>query len=425
MIGPQKPKEVGDAAREGTACHKLLELAQMGLDPEFFLGQAVTEDKRKNGEPFLVDQTMVGAVRYFMDTVQGIMLELGIPPENFRPEQHMVHPATQVGSALEDHLFGGTTDFMAWGNGTLLVADMKYGQEPVEPSSPQLTEYAILALANMPPEEARTIVRIEQVIIQPRISFGDTCGRYSLPAEELNDVWQRLWAMIELYKAHSHLEASPLELYGMGDHCDRCDRITNCPKVTQSMNDAVASESLVRSAGNDPTSQVAIISYWLERAEPIRAFLKAIDEEAWKLAKSGHKIPGRKLVYSFGHRAWKVNPNIRSRTKPDGTKPPARVAETKEEMDKKILDVLRKKLGLKASEAQKSVLKTPAQVEQFLRDAKRLDKDTRAILQSITAREVKGVRLVDEHASGEEVKLDSVAEFEAAFEYEKEVSGEQ
>lgn len=419
MIGPRASREVGDAAKEGTACHKLLELAQLGMEPEMFLGQAVTEDKRKDGSPFLVDQAMVGAVRYFMDTVGGIMLELGIPPENYRPEQHLVHPLSAVGPNIEDHLFGGTTDFVAWGNGTLLVADLKYGAEPVEPSSPQLTEYAILALANMP-DVAPTITRIEQVIIQPRISFGDTVGRYNLPFEELRSTWERLWAMIELFKAHRHMEASPLELYQSGDHCHRCERIQNCPKVTMDLNDAVKAVPAINALENDPANSLDIISYWLERAEPIRAFLKAVDEAAWKLAKSGYKIPGKKLVYSFGNRTWKFDKTIRGRKCKDGTQLPTRVAETKEELDEKVYELLRRKLNFKRSEVQNTTVKSPAQVEALLKEQKRLDAKTREIMMALTTRQVKGVRLVDQADRGEEVNIGTVDEFAAAFEFEKE-----
>ena len=51
----------------------------LGMDPEGFIGQQITKDTFKDGSPIVVTHDMVMGVRYFRDTVFGIMEELGIP----------------------------------------------------------------------------------------------------------------------------------------------------------------------------------------------------------------------------------------------------------------------------------------------------------------------------------------------------------
>lgn len=404
---PKQPNHGNNAAKIGTCCHKLLEYSQSGVDPSLLVGSVITEDRLDDGSEIKVDEGMVKAVRYFNYTVSGMMLELGIDPSNTRSEQHLYHPLTLLPNSNpedeESYLFGGTTDFFAWSDDTLLVADLKYGAEPVAASSPQLTEYAILALANMPPEAAQGITRVVQVIIQPRISHGDTMDRYELSQGELVETWHKLWAQMELYKANMDLPSPDPAVFVTGKQCHRCPRIATCPAVTRDITDAVHTATSMSQlpGGLQSALDVDTIVYWLNRVEAVGAFLKEIEKKAWQLAQSGHKIPGKKLVYSFGNRSWKVDPVIKGRNK-NGVKSPDRIAEG-DELVSKTVALLRRKFGLSKEQATNTEVKSPAQIEKTLKQMDKLDAAAKKAVLELTKRDIKGVRLVDEDAPGEEV----------------------
>lgn len=421
---PKVPNHAGDAAKIGTACHKLLEYAQAGIDPKMMVGQVITDDKLDNGQGIPVDEEMVKAVNYFNDTVRGLMLELGISPNNCRSESHLVHPLTAIEgkdpSQIESYLFGGTTDFFAWSEDTLLVADLKYGLEPVPASSPQLTEYAILAMANMPPEAAERIKRVVQVIIQPRLTYGELMDRYELSEGELVQTWHTLWQQMELYKQNEKLPSPDMRVFVTGGHCKRCPKINTCPAITREMTETVqVSEAMAKLPdGLDADMSVDALTYWLDRAETIREFLKALEKRAWLLAQSGTQIPGKKLVYSFGHRKWKVDPVIKGRTR-NGVKSPDRIAEG-DELVQKTVAMLRKKFGVTKDQATNTEVKSPAQFETLLKKMEKYDKAAKEAVMQITERSIRGVRLVDENAPGEPVDASLDVTFADALKYAEE-----
>lgn len=390
LIGPEMKDSGGDAAMEGTVCHKLLEYSQYGLDPASFLGQTITEQYYSTGEPARVDEGMLSAVRFFNQIASELMAELGIDPVNSAPERHLVHPD------IPEELSGGTSDFSAWSDDTLLVIDLKYGREPVPATSPQLTEYLLLALAHVPAEKRVHIKRFVQVIVQPRISHGEPVDRYEPSVQDVMAVWEKLWRATQLYLAHRHLPESPPELLVVGSHCRRCPRALHCSAITKEMSDA----ALLSVVPIDTQDEGFInkLVYWSEKEEAIKSFLKAVQQMLASLAEQGYEIPGRKLVASFGHRDW--SPSM------------------KEQGDTYILRRLARKLGVKAEEARQISVKSPSQIEKLLREKGEWtkNKEVQSAFQEMVHRPVRGMKLVELSAKGEVITSAMASEFSKALE---------
>jgi hypothetical protein len=301
----------------------------------------------------------------------------------------LVHPD------IPEDLMGGTSDFTAVGEETLLIVDLKYGTNPVDGDSPQLTEYLLLAMAHLPPEKRAKIKRFVQVIIQPRVSYGELVRRHEPTLEEINAVWEKLWAAVQMYLAHRHLPESPPELLNVGKHCRYCPRQMNCSALSREMSDA-ATLALMPI---DTTSAGFIdkLIYWSDKREAITSFFTAVDKALATLAEQGHVIPGRKLVASFGNREW--------------------IPEMKDEGDTYILRRLKRVLDVPAEKARNVTVKSPAQIEALLKEEGRWksDKELQSKFHGMVQRQVRGVRLVAESAPGDVVTPALATSFQNAL----------
>lgn len=391
LIGPEITDEPNDAAIEGTVCHKLLEMSQFGLDPDMFTGQSIMDVLYNNGSQVLVSLDMVMAVRLFNETAKDLMLELGIQPENTWPERHLVHPD------FPDELFGGTSDFTGLNldAGVLLVMDLKYGTNPVKASSAQLFEYAFLALSALNPEDAAKVSRLVFVIVQPRISYGETVSRYEPSEKEIHEVWGKLNKAVNAFILHRHLPQAPPELLNTGSHCKYCPRQLHCPAITRDMGDMVALANIPIDTSDEGIIKMLI--FWSEKAEAVKSFLKRVDGALHELASRGVSIPGKKLVAAFGNRVWK----------PDLT----------EKGTTYMLRRLTRTLGIPANDCKEISVLGPAKIEDVLRTSGKWkgNKDLQEAFHNLVHRPVKGAKLVDISEPGEQVTPTLANELKQAF----------
>lgn len=392
LIGPEITQEPGDAANEGTVCHKLLEMSQMGMEPDWFTGQELIQEvSYKDGSSILVDAEMINAVRFFNQIADELRAELGIQKENTWPERHLVHPA------FPDEVFGGTSDFTGidLDNGVMLVMDLKYGANPVKASSPQLFEYAFLAMSALSPEDQVKIKRFVFVIVQPRISYGDTWDRYEPEIEEVQQVWDKLNEQINKYLLHRHLPQAPPELLSTGKHCTYCPRQLHCPAITRDMGDMIALANIPINTADEGI--VKMLIYWSEKADAVKSFLKKVEASLHELASRGVQIPGKKLVASFGNRTWKP--------------------ELMERGDTYILRRLNRVLEVPAVECKKVEVVGPAKIEEYLRKSGRWkgNRKLQEDFNSFVHRPVKGAKLVDLDEPGEPVTPQIANELAQAY----------
>lgn len=388
VLGEASSTEAGDAAKEGTAAHKLLELNHYGLDPMSMIGISVTPDLDRLGQSILVTHEMVQAVKLFRHVAEDLMREFEIRYENCRYEQKIVHPT------IPDDLFGGTADFVAWTDTAIVVIDLKYGMRPVDARSEQLTEYLLLALSQHPSRS--TVNRFVQVIVQPRASFGELIKRYEPDAVEIAELFYKLQEQVKLYRECKDLAAPPMEVLHTGKHCQWCTKLLRCPAQMRDLNDAVRQAEVPFDLSD--SSELEGVLYWLERTDAIRHFLNANEKRALQLALDGKKVPGRKLVARMGNRDW--------------------IPDWKERTPTERLREITRTLGIPAAEAKIVNTISPAQAEKWLKEngAWTSDKRLRERFEKAVYRKPAGFKLVDENSREPEINREMALEYQKILE---------
>ena len=390
---PHIDKEAGDAAKEGTACHKLLELhlggKPFGLTAEMFLGRQITGDLSREGKPFLVTEEMIDAVQCFDETVRGIEEEYGIPEGLGNVEKYMVH------SQIPDDLFGGTCDYYSVGNGVLLIADLKYGLNPVDASSPQLTEYALLVMDSMDEYSRSQITQVVTVIVQPRSFSGSVWSKYEVPPEVLTGTLEKLSANIELYRKHRYDDAAPLEMLHSGKWCRYCSKVGDCPAVLNDLATVIAESEKPTANHLVGQDRIERLIYLSEKEAVIDAFFKTVSGQLLRMAREGATIPGKKIVGSYGNRRW------------------SSVVEGKGDLNKQR-NYLARVLHVPGKGLVEHKLKSVKGVETVLRREGKLKKDSpeRTRFEELVEREYKGVKLVDESSKDSAITPESLGKFE-------------
>lgn len=369
-IGSVIPKSpyvpAGDAAKEGTACHELLEAALMGIDPNTMLGTMIPVE----GKQFEVTQEMIDGVDLFLETVDGLVAEFGLDKSLLRSEQYFTaHP-----------LFGGTCDFYLFQNNRLIVIDFKYGRKPVSARSEQLTCYAALIIGAL-----GTTVPIEviQLVVQPR-SIGEKVTRYSPTQDEIGLLVQRILESIRIVEENAGATESPLHLLNVGSHCEYCPKQNGCPAHMKMMEQLVIDVQTPQVFLNEE-SAIPSLLYWVELEDAIKGFFKNINSALLSHAEAGRPIPGKKLVPRYGNRQIALDEKFT--------------------VSKFVSWFTRtfKETGVKAKDLKVSSLKSPAQLEAVLKEHKALDKTAKSKLAEKVRREVTGVKLVDASDRGDAV----------------------
>ena len=299
LYGPEPDYSSSPAAREGTACHALLEMClALDMAPIEFLGST------QFSEEFPVTVEMVEAVELFIRETRAVMDECGIPADKIIPERRISHPA------ISNDLFGGTMDFQAVGSDTLLIADLKFGRRQVYADSKQLTAYSILSMSQLP--DGHSVTRVIQLIIQPR--GNPQVSRHQVGQQELGELWA------EIRKAEAYVlqnpdltVRAPLEVLDSGTHCKYCPVRVGCPTRDELMvntdkhvvvetKDAKGDVVLGPAPTNQLSTEMLIKIH--EHSDVIKEYLADVERDLKTRAANGIPIPGYKLLMSYGNRSW-------------------------------------------------------------------------------------------------------------------------
>jgi len=272
----QFPRQESIYAAEGTTAHALLETALL-------LGEA----QAVNCLSLVAGATeeMAEALQPILDWVLARLAEGG---------ELYIERKVDPGHAMGRDDLWGTADILLFyrDQARLLVGDLKFGIGlPVEAEgNPQLRLYGLgaLALADYPVEN------VTLAILQPRAPHADGPVRaITLTRAEL----EAFAAEVQAAAALTDDEEAPLN---PGEHCRFCRAAGGCS--------ALADHSLARARDafrevNAPVNP-ARIAYLLGEAETVRGWLKALEEHALTLARTGTEFPGWKLAQRHGNRAW-------------------------------------------------------------------------------------------------------------------------
>lgn len=279
------------AAIDGTHSHALLErCVKDGLiDPRTLIGHTLTDHE---GE-FVVDADRAERVALAVDHIREISLG-GLLPVL---AETRVDPAPVV--LLEG--LSGTVDVQVHGLTEMHIIDFKDGMHDAWDSAAlQMEQYAVGALAQM---RDHVIEVVHLTVIQPKLRvMGVPAVRsitYSVD-QILGDVAREL--LVEVGRAKE--PDAPLIPGEM--QCRWCAHKGACSALASA---ALAPLDLgdltVDAARADPTSMDDDrIRQVLEAAPLVRQLIDAVEAEALRRMKSGHNVPGLKLVNGKGSRAW-------------------------------------------------------------------------------------------------------------------------
>ena len=186
-------------------------------------------------------------------------------------------------------LLSGTADFMAWGDGTFDVVDLKTGQgievDPAE--NKQLMTYAGMAAAKMP-GVWKDIKRVRLTIVQP-------------PAQVPVKTWETTTQRIEQHMGEVEVAISrslePAQVPVPGEHCRWCKAKTVCPKLSGAV-DALPVSMAVAELSPEKTADI------LDRADLVMQFIDAVRAHGHDLAQRGVAVPGWTLKPKRATRQW-------------------------------------------------------------------------------------------------------------------------
>lgn len=247
------PSTAGKEALEGTLAHEVLESVLLGESLE---DMQYTPEMLKHAQAFK---------KHVHDNV--------LPTcEHYRTEITLEHPH------IAD--FGGTVDYLAWGDDGLFVIDYKYGENVMVDAveNTQLLCYALLAREAFGNFEAYYLQ-----IYQPR--GGETPSEWVVTNDTLN-----------LFEARVSAAAASSELFVAGRHCVYCPALAHC-KHLHGLAVATARTEIAPEEHDRWAELMGV-------APALQALLKKVPEAMLAAMRTGAVIPGFKAVESRGYRRW-------------------------------------------------------------------------------------------------------------------------
>ena len=274
----QAPKEEDSIhAKVGTATHKLTgdSIEYKNTSPKDFFGIEV--------EGVMVTTEMVENADLALDEARKIYKGFGCTSVEVEQKVSMGHISL-------DGVFG-TADLVMKGPGMLLIADHKFGQIPVEPDSPQLLLYALMAAG----ADIEQYKEIYLVVIQPTRK-PPTSIHKTTPAALLD--WQKN-VLIPTVEA---VEAGDDSLSPREDICRFCRARPICPAFKERAMQAV--EADFDGLFDPPVIDDALVRRVYDNLPLLKRFIEDVEKRAFELAKLS-ELPGHKLVHGRGRRFWK------------------------------------------------------------------------------------------------------------------------
>lgn len=287
-------------AEEGTEAHRIAsECLEKGLNAKDHV-DVMTMLKSTEAEVRQSGDELADAVQVYLDYVRSLR----------RPgkDHLMVEWRFDLSSVFRGCF--GTADAVIWrpDEKLLVVCDYKHGAGvPVEVvGNPQLLYYGLGALMTC----GYNAAKVKLAIVQPR------CGHPKGPVREDDiDALELLEFRADLIAYAKKTEAPDAPLTP-GDHCRFCPAAPVCPGLRDRAT-AMAKLDFSPALPYD----AAKLSKALAMREPIKAWVKSLDEFAYRELEQGRKIPGWKLVPKRATRKWASEGDVTDFLQDMGTKP--------------------------------------------------------------------------------------------------------
>jgi hypothetical protein len=304
------PSKGGRPAREGTACHQVLEAAlKGGPSPAEMVGRIIVveddkiefDDVMSDGVQLAIDETKA---RWDPNTTE------------MRSEQFLSAQPFDTKDPLWGEL-GGTVDILLlnWATRRITVIDLKTGMLPVAADAPQLKTYSFLALVNF--ACAGGWKDVETIIIQPRAPYEDE--RVKTYIHDIVDVYG--WGNTMYLAMRAALSPNP-PLNPGEKQCRWCPGAKRpCPAMAQRALDVaqtkfkpIGQEMTVVSPMPDLRPMPVLpdpvgmsgadVSMILEREAVYAAWITMVKQHAVDMLQAGIKVPGWGLKSRTGNRKW-------------------------------------------------------------------------------------------------------------------------
>lgn len=235
----------------------------------------------------------------------------------------------------------GTADIQILTSHLWEMIDYKDGMGQVDAKdNEQLEIYMLNRLGNVDPKFAMP-AKVRMTIVQPKLALK---GLDPIPYHEMPTA--DLLAKVPFYKERAAATDDPNAPLTPGDvQCKFCKAKGNCAALTtHSLEKAGVTfqnlEIAEQTAKKDPAEMSdAQIREVMEAAPLLRQMLESVEAEAERRLKSGHSVPGLKLVNGRGSRKWNLD-------------------------DEVIAEKLRK-MGVPKDTVYKTTVVSPAQVEKL------------------------------------------------------------
>jgi hypothetical protein len=278
-------QEAGNAAKEGTAGHKVAELClNNSQDAEHYIGQEV--------EGVHITADIAEHVQVYVDILRNQLLdETAVLFTELK-----INYGTLLG--IDDSEAFGTSDAVIVINDTAYVYDLKLGSKYVEArNNVQLSLYALGAVDALE-FSGYTINNVELVIVQPKISMHPQ--HFVTSALELTEVKNLARAAVAFNLEAENTFIDPptqdwvnIYLKTGEEQCRYCRAKSICPALN-----VVAQKTLLETAvsniGED-LIKIPLLEQWIEAKETL----------AFSTAMNGDKVPMHKVVLGRqGNRKW-------------------------------------------------------------------------------------------------------------------------
>ena len=281
-------KSVGDAAKEGTAVHALVEKSlKEGKHPRIYLHTVM--------EGVEITTEMVDGAMVYINTIKNDLKKYNLKREDLHIEETFGEVNHKSGITL-----GGTPDcYILTPDNGLIVYDFKYGKHTVVEAkeSYQLLFYTTLILKSLNTQ----VEYAEHCIVQPRAYHPDGVTRRAIVDVDSLNKWTKM-----LSGSVKKIRSGDTSLC-TGDHCQYCEGIVICPEVRKDTI-VIAKKDFVSEKLS--TKQISRV---LSKKKAVLQFLKDIEETATQRAKEGEDIPGFKLVEKKGIRQWNDKTDVINR----------------------------------------------------------------------------------------------------------------
>jgi hypothetical protein len=189
-----------------------------------------------------------------------------------------------------DYLFG-TADYIGVTGDVLEVVDLKGGAGVLvaAENNPQLRTYAWLGLVDEKVHEhVRGCTRVRTTIVQPRAPNG--------PIREAEFGIEELVAWGLVLKRGMRAAAEPSPVFKTGAHCRWCPAAAICPALREQTKTALS---------RDPQGMSGTeLAEWLDTAETLEAWIKALREYASQQITDGALVPGWIMRPKRAIRKW-------------------------------------------------------------------------------------------------------------------------